>query len=151
MKSTLLVLAILSTPFSAFAYDHEDQVQNVVVKCHGIVDNKFTIHFQSDIPVEAPDQAVSQLEVGLILKTWEPARTYNYEEVYDITKKNVELEGSVSAGAGDYKVKLPWGDDYFATTQSFSTALTLKTSLYTGKVKVNCDATLRTVKQKTHN
>jgi hypothetical protein len=156
MKSLILIVAMFAVPFAAQAQDEPQQ--NVVVKCRGYA-GQLSIYFQSDVPVKYPDQAVSSLEVGLVVKKWAPSQTWDYAST-ETKGKTVELEGALAAGAGDYKFVVPWIEDdgmggtmsgdrqYNIATKSFTTSLTLKTAVYSGNLSVSCDTTLRTVKSK---
>jgi len=150
MKNIFLAIAVMAVSLSANATEQKSEGQRVVVECRGYV-GKVSVFLQSSMPQNDPTQAVTSVEVGLVVKTWQPKQEFYYEEPKTVGG-DLAIEGTVEADKGSYAMSFPssWISQVSEKSTSFRTGLTIKGGIVNGNVEVHCNASLKEIK-KTNN
>jgi hypothetical protein len=151
MTKSLIALAVSLFSFSFHSAAQEGTepglAQVVHIECHGYVD-KFSVFFTTTFLPDNIEGAVSSLEIGYVLKTWQPKREYEFVESR-VSSEAIAIEGTVGAGQGSFRFDLPSLYSIAGSESSFTTGITVRTSVVRGKLMVNCQTSLKQVKSKT--
>ena len=145
VKYVLAALALVS--INAFAQDYRDtqQTQRLVIKCHGHYD-KFSVFLEGSAPMSQPSKIDASLELGYVVKTWRAVK-YDYAEDTKVEGAEFALEGAISGGKGNYNINVPWAS-LKEKVGTFTTSITLKSYLLSGKFNIECDTAIKTTKTK---
>ena len=95
---------------------------------------------------------MTSLELGYVVKTWQPSQKFDYVEAVQQTGQTVAIEGLVGAASdhGTFKLNLPWYDGKFDSNEtSFMTGLKLSAGIVNGNVTLRCTAVLKNIKSTT--
>jgi hypothetical protein len=148
MLKVLIAVAALAGSFSANAYEYTSNYDRVYIECHGYL-NKFSIYLESSMIPGRPDTAITNLELGVVVKTWQRQRfEWEAEQEANTTAGSIALEGNVGGGLDVFKLSIPEAV-LMADQQGkeFYSGLTLKGSLVKGNTSLACKASLRKIKR----